>query len=492
VTPPILRFLDAAGRWPDRIALQDDLGGRLTHGELARRATALAAGLQRRLGEDPEAIVALAAKNHADHFVAMFGIFLAGCAWLPLNPRSAPALNDEICETLRPALLLLDEACDGCVSGGGLPTARFRSGDPSGLDALSADAGSWRRPVLPPGHVMSVKLTGGTTGRPKAVAQTQRVIATVINDLTAVFAITGEDVNLAAAPLSHGAFHMLLPVLIGGGRHVIASDLAPEALLDAMAREGVTLAFMPPTLIIKLTESGQARPERFPALRQLIYSAAPMPPAQIRRAWAGFGPKIAAMYGQVEAPMALAAMTAEEMVSTGKLESAGRACPSTQLRILDPGPDGTGEIAARGPLIAPRYLTGEPLDVEDGWLKTGDLGRIDADGHLFIRGRSREMLITGGFNVYPAEVERALLSVEGIAEACVFGVADPYWGERVEAAVVARPETSDEDMRAAVKAAIGAVAAPKIIHRTEALPRNAVGKVVRREVAAMFSPSDAA
>ncbi|KAA5805398.1 long-chain fatty acid--CoA ligase [Alkalicaulis satelles] len=490
--PPVLRFMESAARWPDRPALQDDLGARLTHGELASRAAALAAGLQKRLGDNREAIVALAAKNHADHVVAMFGIFLAGYAWLPLNPRSAPALNIQICETLRPSLVLLDEACKDCVNSSSLPAALFRAGDRQGLDALSADAGQWRAPALAPDHVMSVKLTGGTTGRPKAVAQTQRVIATAASDLAAVFAITGEDVNLAAAPLSHGAFHLLLPVLIAGGRHVIASDLSPEALLDAMEREGVTLAFMPPTLIIKLSGSGLARPERFPALRELIYSAAPMPPAQIRRAWEAFGPKIAAMYGQVEAPMALAAMTAGEMAGTGKLESAGRACPSTQLRILGPDPDGTGEIAARGPLVAPRYLTGEPLDIEDGWLKTGDLGRIDPDGHVFIRGRSREMLITGGFNVYPAEVERALLSVDGVTEACVFGVADPYWGERVEAAIVAQPGVDDEALREAVKAAIGAVAAPKAIHRIEALPRNPVGKVVRREVAALFSACDGA
>lgn len=487
MTPPAERFLDAAARWPRRIALEDDLGARLTYGELAQRAMALGAGLRRRLGDAPDTLVAIAARNHADHVVAMFGVFLAGHAWLPLNPKSAPALNDAICRDLRPALILMDEACADCAGRGAAPTAIFRAGDPSGLDALSAPAATFTPARGSPDDLMSVKLTGGTTGRPKAVAQTRRVIATVIDDISAVFGVSDRDVNLAAAPLSHGAFHFLLPVLIAGGRHVIASDLAPAALLDTMERSRVTIAFMPPTLIIKLADSGLARPERFAALRELIYSAAPMAPAQIRRAWSAFGPKLAVMYGQVEAPMVLAAMTAAELAATGKLESAGRACPSVALRIDQAGPDGTGAILARGPVVAPRYLTGEALDMREGWLDTGDLGSIDADGYLFIRGRSREMLITGGFNVYPAEVERALLSVDGVSEVCVFGAPDPYWGERVEAAIVALHSVTDDALCAAVKAAIGAVAAPKTIHRVDALPRNPVGKVVRRDVAALFT-----
>lgn len=487
MTPPILRFLEAAKRWPDRIALSDDHGARLTHGELAGRAQALAAGLRMGLGDDPEAIIAIAAKNHAEHVVAIFGVFLAGYRWLPLNPRSAPALNDEIVAALDPALILVDAACVGCVTETVFPVARFSVEDPAGLNALSGRESAYAPPVLTPDHVMSVKLTGGTTGRPKAVAQTQRVIATVIDDLTAVFGINETDVNLAAAPLSHGAFHLILPVLIAGGRHEIVSSAEPDSLLSVMEEAGVTLAFMPPTLITKLAASRLAHPNRFAALRQLIYSAAPMPPAQIERAWTAFGPKIAALYGQVEAPMTIAAMTAEEMAASGRLDSAGRACPSVEIRIDAPDGDGTGEIVVRGPLIAPGYLTGEPLEMTDGWLKTGDLGRLDEEGFLFIRGRSREMLITGGFNVYPAEVERALLSLTGVAEACVFGASDPYWGERVEAAVVADVGVSDDALRAAVRAAIGPVAAPKTIHRVETLPRNAVGKVVRREVAALFA-----
>lgn len=486
---PIHRFLRRADAEPGRPALRDDLGIELTHGELAERSRGFAAALNETLGEEPR-LVALAARNHTAHVVAMFGIFIAGHAWLPVNPRAARTLNDGVNARLRPDLLILDDAVEACVT----PldrTWRFKGSDLASLP--SGEVPKHGFPERTPDDTMSVKLTGGTTGEPKAVAQTHRVIATVVDDLTAVFGIGRTDVNLAVAPLSHGAFHFLLPVLASGGRHEIVSKSEPDGLLDLMAERGVSLAFMPPTLIVKLMEHPGARPERFPRLRQLIYSAAPMPPAQIARAKAAFGPKIGVMYGQVEAPMAIAAMSAEDLAESGHVESCGRPCPSTEVRIADPDSAGIGEILARGPLTIRSYLTGEPSPLDDeGWLHTGDLGRLGEDGYLFIRGRARDVLISGGFNVYPAQVEQALLQVAGVSEACVFGVADPYWGDRVEAAIVATEDATDEALAGAVRDAIGVAAVPKRFHRADALPRNAVGKVVRREVAALFSGPDGA
>ena len=486
---PINRFLRRANAEPDRPALRDDLGIELTHGELAARARAFAAALNEALGEE-KCLVALAARNHAAHVVAMFGIFIAGHAWLPVNPRAARSLNDGVNARLRPDLLILDEAVEACVT----PldrTWRFEGSDPDTLPARALPQHGF--PERTPDDTMSVKLTGGTTGEPKAVAQTHRVISTVMDDLTSVFGIGRTDVNLAVAPLSHGAFHLLLPVLAAGGRHEIVSTSEPDGLLDLMAERGISLAFMPPTLIVKLMERDGARPERFRRLRQLIYSAAPMPPAQIARAQAAFGPKLGVMYGQVEAPVAIAAMSAEDLAESGHIESCGRPCPSTEVRIEKPDADGVGEILARGPLTIKSYLTGEPSPLdEEGWLHTGDLGRLGEDGYLFIRGRARDVLITGGFNVYPAQVEQALLQVAGVSEACVYGVADPYWGDRVEAVIVASRDVPDEALAAAVRDEIGVAAVPKRFHRADALPRNAVGKVVRRDVAALFSGPDGA
>jgi len=180
-------------------------------------------------------------------------------------------------------------------------------------------------------------------------------------------------------------------------------------------------------------------------------------------------------------------MTAEEMERTGNWDSVGRPCPSNDVKIYSSSDEETGEIMVRGPIAAESYITKEPSPLKDGWLSTGDLGHFDKDGFLYIRGRSREIIISGGFNVYPAEVERVLLSVKGVDEVCVIGVSDEYWGERVEAVIVSSG-IDETALNHAVRQDIGAIAVPKIYHHTESLPRNPVGKVVRREVALLFSP----
>ncbi len=480
------RFLEVAARRPDAVALVDDAGATLTYAELAARASALGVGLAKRIASAKPRLVATLSANHAEHVVAMLGVFLSGHVWAPLNAKAARAFNMAVLSRLEPALLLLDQACADAVDPGKpCPVAEFRGGDPTGLDALAAPSASAPPLIDDPTAPMSVKLTGGTTGRSKAVVQTQGMLTTAADDLQAVFRFDADDVNLAVAPLSHGAFHLLFPILLAGGRHEILAHADADAALDLMADRKVSVAFMPPTLIVKLMARPGARPSRFPMLRELIYSAAPMSTHQIAQAEAAFGNKIGVMYGQVEAPVAIAAMAAAEMAETGKSGSVGRPCPTTEVRIdgaVRPGD--VGEILAKGPLVADRYLTGEPFPMKEGWLRTGDLGSLDADGHLFIRGRAKEMIISGGFNVYPAEVEAALLAVDGVREVCAFGVDDAYWGERVEAAVIADPGVGNETLIAAAKDAIGAAAAPKRIHRVASLPRNPVGKVVRREVRA--------
>jgi len=482
---PILQFLDQAKKKPEAIALRDNTDAFLTYGELANQSVALAAGLQKRLRRHEQPIIAIAAKNHNAHVAAMFGVFLAGYSWVPLNPRSAKSLNDKIINRLKPSLIIRDRACADCVSDSP-DTIEFSGEDSASLEAMSAHLDSWRKPTFSSNDTMCIKLTGGTTGTPKAVAQTQEMIATVISDFQSVFDFKASDVNLAVAPLSHGAFHLLLPILAAGGCHEIMADPDTEAILECMERAKVSVAFMPPTLIIKLMTHPAAIKERFTHLRHLIYGAAPMPPPQIKKARNVFGATIAVLYGQVEAPVAISAMTAAQMEQTGKWDSVGRPCPSNDVKIASRLGEETGEIMVRGPITATSYISGETSPLKDGWLATGDLGHFDEDGFLYIRGRSREIIISGGFNVYPAEVERALLSVDGVDEVCVIGVADDYWGERVEAVIVSGG-ADDEALSNAVREAIGAVAVPKVYHHTDSLPRNPVGKVVRREVALIYN-----
>ena len=233
------------------------------------------------------------------------------------------------------------------------------------------------------------------------------------------------------------------------------------------------------------------------SLRHVIYSAAPMPPQRIRDCQRVLGPVIETAYGQVEAPQIISAMRARELLIEENLTSVGRPSSVATVGIMGADgamlpPGGVGEIVVSGPLLMNGYLD-QPDETErtivDGWLHTGDLGMIDGRGYLFIRGRLREVINSGGFKVFPADVEAALARHPAVAECAVFGMGDPKWGEAVNAAVVVRPAmaVAGDELIAWVKGELGSVKAPKRIWFVERLERNAAGKVSRAAVRAAVS-----
>jgi fatty-acyl-CoA synthase len=233
----------------------------------------------------------------------------------------------------------------------------------------------------------------------------------------------------------------------------------------------------------------------YTSMRHLIYSAAPMRPEQIRDAQRVFGPVIETAYGQVEAPQIITAMRARELEHDENLTSIGRHSPVAEVAIMGPTGDllpnvETGEIVVRGPLVMSGYLDRSDLTaltIVDGWLHTGDLGMMDDRGYVYIRGRLRELINTGGFKVNPGDVEAVLAKHPAIAECSVFGVPDDKWGEAVHAAVRLsdRAAVSAAELMAFVKAELGSVKAPKAVHFVGELPRNAAGKVSRAAVRSM-------
>jgi acyl-CoA synthetase (AMP-forming)/AMP-acid ligase II len=273
-------------------------------------------------------------------------------------------------------------------------------------------------------------------------------------------------------------------------------------VFEAIARYGVTTMYAPPTLLYALMEYGGAHPaDTAPptraTLRHVIYSAAPMTPERIRECQQFFGPVIETAYGQVEAPQIVTAMRAAELLDEANLTSVGRPSSVATVRIMHA--DGTlldagevGEIVVGGPLLMNGYLDRDDdtaRTLVDGWLHTGDLGVIDARGYLYIRGRLREVINTGGFKVFPGDVDAALARHPAVIECAAFGVADAKWGEAVHAAVVlsATATVTDEELIAFVKAELGSVKAPKRLWRVDALERNAAGKVSRASVRASAS-----
>ncbi|MGA0608356.1 class I adenylate-forming enzyme family protein [Phenylobacterium sp. VNQ135] len=486
---------------PDAIAVETEAGDRaLTHRELAGAVDALAAYIQDRIPA-AQSRIAVCGHNTVEHLIAILAIYASGNTWVALNPRNARPELDRLVLASRAGLIIADEDCLDRFDTSLAPVLVGASeGRAQGNLAAVIHANLGRRPSARPitlQDVQAIKFTGGSTGIPKGVMQSYRAGATAIANLQFAYGYDRSEVNLVAAPVSHAAGVYVLPILAVGGRHILLRTPAAGAILDAFERRGVTRCFLPPTVIYNLLEDSSAAARSYPSLRAISYGAAPMPMPRIRHAQAVFGPRIDAAYGQVEAPQTIALATADELARDDLAGSVGRPGRMNRVSIrtadgLPAGPGEIGEICVAGDLLMNGYLDAPDLTeqvLRDGWLSTGDLGFLDQGGRLFIRGRSKEMLISGGFNVYPVDVENALASHPAVAECVVFGVSDEKWGERVEAAVVLKPNlsASSEELIAAAKARVGSVQAPKFVHLVPSLPRNAVGKLVRREIAAALT-----
>ncbi len=502
---PIDRLYDSIARNPGAVAIAGaGGGGELTYAELGALVAALAAAF-----EDMDALpagrVGICAGNTVEHLLALLATYAAGKVWVPLNPRNGRAELDAMIAATRPAIIVADASCIGRFTAPAAPlivsgdASALPGGEPLTVRALLAECAG-RVPAYVergPDEAQIIKFSGGSTGAPKAVVQSLRCVNAQADAIRDFFEFRGDDVNLIAAPLTHGASCFVLPILEVGGRHVLLQEAEPTAVLDVIASHAVTTMYAPPTLLYALIEHADAPRTKLGTLRHVIYSAAPMPPQRIRDCQRVLGPVIETAYGQVEAPQIIAAMRAHELLLEENLTSVGRPSSVATVGIMSPDgallpPGEVGEIVVAGPLLMSGYLDqpGETArTIVDGWLHTGDLGSTDGRGYLFIRGRLREVINSGGFKVFPGEVEASLARHPAVAECAVFGADDPKWGEAVNAAVVAGPgmAVTDDELIAWVKSELGSVKAPKRIRFVERLERNAAGKVSRAAVRASLS-----
>jgi fatty-acyl-CoA synthase len=453
--------------------------------------------------------VAVLSGNDPVAFSCVFGIARAGAVWCPVNPRNEAAENRELLNLFDCACLIFQGSFAPLV-------ARIAPGLPKVTTLVCLDAGDPGVPAAvplrrwlaglpeepwqaePPDDVAMIAGTGGTTGRPKGVQLTGHNIETMTALTLMGYPFDGRPVYLALAPLTHAAGVLCFPIMALGGEIVImpAPDLAE--FLGLIGRHRVTHAFLPPTLIYLLLDHPGLAAADLSSLQCLWYGAAPMSAARLEQAISAIGPVMGQLFGQTEAPMMISTMAPKDhfhpdgSLARERFTSAGRPTPLVTVAIMDEEgrllPAGQrGEIVVRGPLVMAGYYQDPAASAEaarHGWHHTGDIGYLDPDNYLFIVDRAKDMIITGGFNVYSAEVEQALLAHPAVLDCAVIGLPDDKWGERVTAVIQPHPgqDLADADLRAFVKARLGSVKAPKQVEVWPDLPRSKVGKVLKAEV----------
>jgi fatty-acyl-CoA synthase len=462
---------------------------------------------------DPGDTVAILSANDPVAFGCVFGISRAGAVWCPVNPRNEAAENRDLLDFFDCKALIFQAAFAPLVAKiqpdlPKLTTLVCLDGEPPGATPFDLWIGSeaaepWQ--AEPPDDVVMLVGTGGTTGRPKGVILTGRNIETMAALTLMSYPFSPRPRYLALAPLTHAAGVLCFPVMTLGGEIVIMPKPDLADFLALIERHRVTHTFLPPTLIYMLLDHPGLAQTDLTSLQCLWYGAAPMSASRLEEALTRIGPVMGQLFGQSEAPMMISTLAPADhfhgdgSLARERLSSAGRPTPLTTVAIMDD--EGNlleggqrGEIVVRGPLVMPGYYKNPAASAEAaryGWHHTGDIGYLDDDNYLFIVDRAKDMIITGGFNVYSAEVEQALLAHPAVQDCAVIGLPDEKWGERVTAVLQLRPghAVTADDVRAFVKERLGSVKAPKQVEVWPDLPRSKVGKVLKPEIKARLHAS---
>jgi long-chain acyl-CoA synthetase len=459
-------------------------------------------------------------RNGLAYFDVLFGGALVGAVNVAVNWRLAPAemaaiIDDSAARILivhssyLPALSQMESDLaavrrvvvvnDDAGYGAGCPDAR----------AISFDQWIEGGQTIDPGHVggpqdVSMQLyTSGTTGLPKGVMLTNANLSTAISEAGHTFSISEDTVSLVAMPLFHiGGSGWALCAMSRGGRSVVLRDIDPARLLTIIEEERITEMFVVPAVLMALLATPTLASTDLSSLRHIFYGASPISEDVLVRCMATFGCGFNQVYGMTETTGAITALRAEDHDPDGPrrglLRSAGRPHPGVELRIVDPdsGVDATlgevGEVWTRSAYNMAGYWRKPEESAStlpaDGWLHTGDAGYLDAEGYLYLHDRMKDMIVSGGENIYPAEVENVILAHPAVADAAVIGVPDERWGETVKAIVVLVPGAVFDraELIAHCRRHLAHYKCPTSVDPADVLPRNPSGKILKRELRAPF------
>ena len=477
---------------PRRPALYEGAQQLHDYGALADRVARLAGGLAAR-GLTPGDRVALFMRNHPAYLEVLYACWWAGLAVVPMNAKLH----------LREAQWILDHA-----------QARWAFITPDvgqGLAAPQRTVDVTTEPYMElfsavpatlvpraPQDLAWLFYTSGTTGKPKGVMLSHRNLMTMgLTYFADVDAIEPRDAIVYAAPMSHGSGIYAIPHMMAGARHVVPASGGFDAaeLFDLSRSVGRVSMFAPPTIVKRLVDHAQASGAHSSGFKTIVYGGAPMYAADIERAIQVMGPRFVQIYGQGESPMVITALSRGHLGDTRhprhsqRLASVGVAQTPVEVRVGDPSgqplPNGeVGEVLVRGDTVMAGYWRNTEATaaaLRDGWLFTGDMGVMDDDGFLTLKDRSKDLIISGGSNIYPREVEEVLLLDPGVSEVAVVGAPDPEWGEVVVAFVVPRPGCQPQAaaLDALCLSHIARFKRPKHYRMVDGLPKNNYGKVLK-------------
>jgi fatty-acyl-CoA synthase len=495
-------IITAIARYPDNAAFAND-EATVSYRQLGEHISRAAQHFDS-LGLQPGDTVAQLGVNRFEVFVIVAAAYLRGLRSVTLHALGSEADHAFILNDCGAQIVVVDEFHRArgealrphCSSVQAWLSLGFIPGFVALAPALAAYPPQALQALGDAETVVRVAYTGGTTGRPKGVMLSNRALAS--NAVIDLSAKDWPDVvrYLCVAPISHGGGSLVLPTLMRGGCITLLRGFSAAALVETINQRGCNVTWLVPTMLYALLDSGLAPTVDWSKFHTLIYSAAPASPVRLQQALALMGPVLLQSYGQTEAPNSLLILNRQDHVGLGlaQLAAAGRPSPLMRLSLQDdsgnPVADGEpGEICVRGPLLMSGYLNREAetaAALAGGWLHTGDIAYKGQDGLYYIVDRKKDVIISGGFNVYPKEIEDAICSHPAVANAAVIGVPDEKWGELVMAYVQLKPGgvASEADIAARVREAKGAVAAPKRVEFIAALPLTALGKMDKKALRA--------
>lgn len=493
----------SARAFPDRPAVSRGTETWLSYTALAHRVSVLAGAIRARFGLVPGSCVAIAMSNSPEYVELLFGIWHAGLIAVPINARlhqqefayildhsgaNLCFVSADLADAIVPLTGEL-KMLSAVVVTGTRDYDELLNGQEAAVQEIGPETTAW------------LFYTSGTTGRPKGAMLTHRgLLMMTLSYFADIDSVRETDCMIHAAPMSHGSGLYSLPLLGKGANQVFPASgrFDPEEVIDLIGSYTGVMSFLAPTMIKRLINSKSIASVDTTHLKTIVYGGAPMYVEDLKRALRYLGPNFAQIYGQGESPMTITALSKALHASTGHpryaelLASAGRPRTDVEVRVVDEHdrqlPNGeTGEVVVRGDVVMKGYWRNEEATAETlrgGWLHTGDLGAIDEEGFLTLKDRSKDLIISGGCNIYPREVEEVLLRKKGVLEVSVIGRSASEWGEEVVAFVVLEPGASvtEADLDRLCLENIARFKRPKAYRFVASLPKNNYGKVLKTEL----------